>query len=274
MAHGFAALAVNRPHEALEALSRVDPHSWTVRTPSYYWRDLTAAHHVLGQHEEELREARRAREHLPQVLEMLEYEIRALAAMGRLEVLRERLGEVTTFGSEAVGRVMRRIALELRAHGQPDAARDVLARAVAWYESRPPDEAATGGHRYDLAWVLHDAERWDEALVLIEQLIGEDPENIDYLGSLGTLSAREGRQDDARRIDRQLAQLERPYLQGINTLWRGIIAAQLGESERAVTLLRQAHSEGAQFGVGTHREPTLDPLRGYQPFEDFMTPKG
>jgi hypothetical protein len=61
---------------------------------------------------------------------------------------------------------------------------------------------------------------------------------------------------------------------GEHTYYRAGIAANLGERERAVELLRDAFAQGQYFGYSLHNSLALEPLRGYPPFEELIRPKG
>ncbi|UCC74138.1 MAG: hypothetical protein JSV86_06145, partial [Gemmatimonadota bacterium] len=273
----LSALRVNRPREAVEVLERIDPERGAMRGWVPYWSVLTAAHHVLGDHRRELEMARRGRRQYPDLLSTLSYEVEALAALGRVAELSERLDESFTLPPQSgwtPAGVMRRAAIELRAHGHPEAAREVLERAIAWYRARPSDEAATRGRRYGLARALYLAEQWGEAQSLFEGLAAERPESLNYKGYLGVLAARRGEREGALRIEAQLRRLDRPYLFGDHTYWRACIAALLGERERALSLLRDAFAQGVSYGAYLHAEYDLEPLRDHQPFQELLRPKG
>jgi len=144
--------------------------------------------------------------------------------------------------------------------------------------SEGQEEAETVGHRWVLAKVLYTAERWEEARMLFENLHSEIPENLDYLGFLGTLAARRGDRDEALRISDLLENDKRPYSFGLHAFYRANIAALLGEKELAVKLLQEAHTQGIRFiFFHCHSEPNvmdLEPLHDYPPFQEFMRPKG
>ena len=59
-----------------------------------------------------------------------------------------------------------------------------------------------------------------------------------------------------------------------NDVWRACIASLLGEKERAVALLKEAFSQGLDYGVYIHRDINLEPLWDYQPFKELLRPKG
>jgi hypothetical protein len=97
---------------------------------------------------------------------------------------------------------------------------------------------------------------------------------LNALGASGTTAARRGDADAARAISRELGELELPYLNGINTLWRARIVALLGENDEAVEFLRRAFAEGLRYSIFLHRDMDLEVLRGYAPFDELMRPKG
>jgi hypothetical protein len=88
------------------------------------------------------------------------------------------------------------------------------------------------------------------------------------------LAARRGDREGATRIFEELGKIERPYLFGNHLYWRACIAALLGEKERAVALLKEAFSQGLDYGVYLRQEIDLEPLWDYPPFKDLLRPKG
>ena len=52
--------------------------------------------------------------------------------------------------------------------------------------------------------------------------------------------------------------------------WRAEMAAVVGDRRRAVALLRDAHGEGLFYSIWLHTGPTLDSLRGFGQFEEFV----
>ncbi|MEJ2541610.1 MAG: hypothetical protein P8188_16880 [Gemmatimonadota bacterium] len=75
-------------------------------------------------------------------------------------------------------------------------------------------------------------------------------------GRLGTLAARRGEEARARAAEARLAAIDGPYLFGAPYLWRGGIAAPLGERERALARLGVGFSR-ANFGPWVHLDPDL-----------------
>jgi len=146
---------LNRPREAIAAFLTIDTTrvllGWTL-----YWEELTGARHVLGEHSEELEDARRGRARNPDSLQVLFCEARALAALGNIVEVQELLAGAVNLQPEGLwspGGVLRTVSLELKIHGYPEAAKEVIVRAVDWYESLPA--AQKHALRFNLAETYH-----------------------------------------------------------------------------------------------------------------------
>jgi tetratricopeptide (TPR) repeat protein len=113
-----------------------------------------------------------------------------------------------------------------------------------------------------------------EALALYQELHDESPQNFTYLGRLGTIAARSGDRDEASRIDQELAAMDGPYVFGRALRWRALIAAVLGDADRAVGLLQQSYEAGGSYGLWIHRDPDLAVIAGHPGFEELRRPKG
>jgi serine/threonine protein kinase/tetratricopeptide (TPR) repeat protein len=271
---GLEACSSNRPRECIEALSTIDPEAPWWRGWPFYWNVLTSAYHMLGEHERELDAALKGRKQYPSFLGTLNCEIRALAALGRIEEVKKCLDESLSFPlqSSTPGASMRIAAEELRAHGHADAALSILDRAIQWYRARPPEEAHK--LREGLASTLYDAHRWEEARTLYETLARESPEDMDLQGTLGLLAARQGDREKAIKISEWLLNLKKPYLLGGPTYTRACIAAVLGERDQAAALLRDSFLQGVRMNVSLHTDPDFESLWDYPPFQELMKPKG
>jgi len=269
----YNANRINRPREAVEILEKHDPD--TVRRWVRFWYYWTTAHHMLGDHKQELKQARRGRKYHPEKLEALGYELRALAALGRIEEVNKLIDESLTLPPQQTnpGQYMLSAGRELRAHGYQQESLQVLERAFKWFESRPKEESETWEHRYTLGQVLYEAERWEEAQDIFETLHEEVPDSIDSLGYLGCLAARKDDKEEALRISNLLENIKRPYIFGQHTFYRARIAALLGEKESAVRLIREALAQGLSY-TALHPVMDLEPLQDYPPFQELIKPKG
>jgi tetratricopeptide (TPR) repeat protein len=271
----WAAIRTNRPGAALEFLGRIPPPEVAAQdqwTP--YWNPLTTAHHLLGDHDSELREVRRYREAAPDDIRGVAGEVRALGALGRVEELRSILEEakdLRTVGGTTPGLAMRLAGLELMAHGHLEAGAEFFDAALDWYRER---EAAGEDHREYMAWALYYLGRHSEIEPYVRSLHEEDPEVVNYLGWLGIVAARTGERTEAHRISAELEAWDDPLDFGWSTYWRADIAAILGDAEGAIRLLREAYDQG--YAWSTHWEADIDllSLQGIPDFEAFMRPKG
>jgi tetratricopeptide (TPR) repeat protein len=272
-----ALLSANRPHEALRSIEEVHSRFMAVAGEWYRtWELYTEILHVLGEHERELELAREAREIARGPLFGMLFEGIALATLGRLEELEVVVGEILLAAPQSVmnnGTALLDIAEELRAHGDRSASLEIVDRALEWYEEQTDEFKTTTSGRSLFGRLLYQRERWDEAAAVFTALGADSTDLVDALGFQGTIAARQGDVESARRFASELAALELP-LRGRNTAWRAEIAALLGERDEAVGLLQRAFSEGVGYGIWIHRDMDLESLRDYAPYQEMMEPKG
>jgi serine/threonine-protein kinase len=280
---GAAAKAVNRPREAAAAFAELGPDRGLFKGWYVYWCDYTEALHLLGDHGRELQQAEEGRRRFSDHLGMLACEVRALAALGRVDDVRERLTESLNLPPQP-GWTPADVALlasrELRAHGHADAAREELARAIVWYESRPAAEQLSDPVRRRLGASYYEAGRLDDARKVFLGLaaLRADPADLDRLtemvGYLGAIAARQGNRREALRIDGTLKAMAQPYLFGRHTLWRARIHALLGDRDQAVDLLRTTFWQAIPQESTPHTDLAFETLRDYPPFAELVKPKG
>jgi serine/threonine protein kinase/tetratricopeptide (TPR) repeat protein len=132
----------------------------------------------------------------------------------------------------------------------------------------------SGDHQYSIAQVLYLDEQWAEAQQYFEQLYREYPDNQDYLGYTGVVAARLGDREKANTVLEKFYSKDEPYLFGSHLHWCARIAAVLGEHQRAVDLLREAYGQGWGYGMYELLEMDFKSLRNYQPYIELMRPKG
>ncbi len=276
---GVVALMSNRPGEARAAMETLDPEHGFVRGWISFSYHYASALHYLGEHQAELAQAEAARRGSPHSLGALGVELRARAGLGDVAAVRRLTDESVGLPAEWLdtpGTTMQLGALELAAHGQPAAAAELAARALAWHRALPPADAAA--RREDLGRSLLDAGELAEAGRVFTELAREAPAQIEYRGFLGVLAARRGDAAAAGEADRWLAALDRPYLFGEAYYWRAAIAAWSGRPDEALDLLRRAYAHGRPYhwlaDQHLHVDPLLQPLRGEAGFVELLAPKG
>ena len=268
------AVALNRPQEAIEAMQTIDTSRVLIGWIQY-WEYLTAARHMLGEHDEELNEALMARAQYPDSLGAIFTESRARAALGDTEGVQNLLDASINLSAQprwTVGGLLRATGAELIAHGEADAGLETLAQAVTWYQTQPSGEKER--LRFSLALTLLSANRVDEAIELLELLEQEDPNRSFVLGALGVARALQGDRANAERISAQLEVTKVPYSFGRTSLWQAHIAATMGNKDQAMVFLRRAFSEGIRMGDWIHRESTFRPLLDHPPFQALLQPIG
>ena len=276
------AIGYNRPKEALSLLLPADSlHGEPSRLASY-WAMVESGQHMVGDFDGELSSGRLVRHRFPHDPRYLHYEVRALAALGRLRELDAVLVEsleyrsIPGWGPPGL-RAHITASDELRAHGRDSASRAVLERAVAYY--LPSRSAAFAGtrHPFDLARALYQLGRLDEARRIVDRLANDAGPRILTEFELRTLTgyvaAAQRDSVTVHEIDRWLREMTDPYIHGANTEARARLAALLGRREEAVRLLRDANAEGQGFAVGYHAQFEFATLRGFEPFEEWLRPK-
>jgi tetratricopeptide (TPR) repeat protein len=271
-------MAANRPHSAIRDLTGIPPEELYRLMGGADWRpanNLTNAQHVVGGFSTQLQVAREAEARYPDVLDFRAQEAAALVALGRVPDLEPVLGAATGVatrpGTATQVEMKCLVVEELRAHGYQEASERLAAQALAecQSESRPASAQA----RFSKALLLSHLGRAEEALAIYRKLAAEDQQDVGPKWAAGALLARLGRVDEARRIETELATTSFPHLCGENSYGRACIAAQLGERDRAVTLLGKAFEQGWYFSNGMHRELFLEPLHGYPSYEALLKAK-
>ncbi len=297
---------LNRPREAREVLTRLDPEAGELKGWIYYWMELAASLHLMGDHRRELEAAHRCRRLHPDDPAAALLEARAHAALGHTDDVHRVVDEVLALPGRRgpdPGAVMREAALELNAHTAPPAGGPLLERAVAWYQgevtrrSRLPsgggDERRTGDGedglrlRRERARTLYHAGRLDESGALFTELAEAGEEGVRPVGHhhghlqghldagyLALIAARRGRTEEAEGWCARLRSLDGPFLYGAQWFWLAAAAAVADRAEEAVALLRRAFAEGLPHELFVHSDPHLLRLRGNPAFDALLRPRG
>jgi TolB-like protein len=267
------ALRLNRPGETVELL-RGEPEDSPYRARWLPFHVVMAdGWYVLGKHRQELKAAREGRSYFPGHPNPIAIEARALAALGRPAPAESRVDELLMLS--AIGDVaywIIRIGDALAAHGHGEAAGRVYARAVHWLEER--EFSADPPLQRSYAEALRRTVRLAEAARHAEALHTRNPGARTAHALVGIVAAQRGDRSLAERIEAELAAREDPYDRGANTYNRARIRAQLGDLDRAVELLRQAHAEGQPIAASIRMDPDLEPLRAYPAFRELVRPRG
>jgi len=262
------ALRAGEPRVAVDACSAIRLRGRFVRHPASIVRCrlIASAYHVLGEHDRELEQVRAVAAAIPNPVAVLQLEIGALAAAGRLEEVETVLdrGICVPAALPLLGALMVEAAFELRAHGQRRSSIEMASRASAWVERQGPDTVSGG--------VLRDAMciggRWLEARELFERDCAEG--DLQAMGAVGWMSVRIGDRARAEEVDRLLQEVDRPYLYGEPLVQRACIQAHRGFLGRAMELLGEAFAAGMPHDLRLHRDLGLEPLWDVPRFQEVI----
>jgi tetratricopeptide (TPR) repeat protein len=250
----------------------------------------------MGDYRTELKDALEGRRRHPDELTVLAAEVRALAAQGRLADIRERLTEAPSLPPQpgwSPADIGLLAAFELAAHDHRADAPTSSQWAVRWLEGRPAAEGRTVANRFRLAIAHYLSGELPETRRILEGLVsgktvvaadsaslrwfsaitGDMPDHLTFLGFLGVVAAREGKRDDALRIERELQAANPHYLYGRHTMWRARIRAVIGDRDTAVALVQEAFAQGYARGGVMHLYPSLASLRNDAEYQELLKPK-
>jgi len=256
---------LDRPQELLDVLSRFDPNTgWLETSRRRYWSLTLWAHHRMGNYGREL-EVVRSLQGSPNNTGRWLYsvEIRALVALQRdAEVIEE--FELLMASDNVSGPAG--IRGELMAHGYTELGNRAAARVVEILDGTPARDRDDDWKFLRASFLLN--EHVEEARAQLEEILPESPRYLDALGYLGELAAKRGEREEALRISEALEEIGQASLR---YEYQAIIAAELGERERAVSLLRLNESPPRGY---MHRETGFPTLLDYAPFQELERPRG
>jgi len=132
------------------------------------------------------------------------------------------------------------------------------------------------------AGAYYIAERYDDALILYQELSKTQGNNWYSLSRIGIIYAKTNNRVGAEVVIKDLKNINAPITLGRYKYAIAQIYAALNEKELATEYLKQAFNEGLGFrgtylpyiGYYYDFDPELIPLHGYPPYEEFVKPKG
>lgn len=256
------AMGTMRYHEAIDEYHQLNRNGW-INEWEYFWNGEVGAHHHAGDYEGELREARAALAQHPRSAGLCSLQIRPLAALGREAAIDSVITYCVSLSSGlstvALGLSAGR---ELYAHLYREAARRVLARARRDALAANPQRTAA------LAQIGMYSGDWKPMFDASAQRIARDTTDYRSYGQHGVAAAHLGDTAAAGAMARHIASLRLRSGNGQPELWRGFIAAAVGDRGSAAELLREAVEKGTSPTWFFHYNAVyLEPLRGYAPFE-------
>ncbi len=276
----IAAEQTNRPHESLEILRRFDPRKLqlTGTRLGVYLDWLSAAYHALGDYRSALAVAREGLRDVPGYLHLENDEAWALAALGDTAAADSlaRGWLARSAGDHAFpGQQVECLALELRAHGRPQAAGRLMVASDRWFTSHGFDP--TGIHdqipclweHFSPAYYLGEWARVRTGYRRRLAQHGDGGEDLMTRAALGAVAIRLGDSAEAERMDQWLA---RQPSHGAASRARARLALLRGDRDAAIQLLRRAYDEGRR--APDHIDPDLEPLRSDSAYQELYRPRG
>ncbi len=285
---------MNRPGEALRVLQGLNPEHGELRGWRAYWREMAYTKFMQGDYRGALEAVRETQSRYADDDALLTAEIRSLAALGYRDSVVARLTAVDARpgrSREQVGALYRIAAAEFVLQDRAEDARSLVARSAAWYRTN-----AQSTNRAGYARSLRMLGENDSALrvvraitdtssagtsTLIDIGIGDADESRVLMRDFGVLAAMRGDTVEASRWEQRIVaqQYALPdWSRG--TRWAGLqldraaIAAQRGEIDRAIALLREALGRGLAYWPGLRSDPDLLPLRDAPAWRELLRPAG
>lgn len=170
--------------------------------------------------------------------------------------------------------------LDLHA-GRPEGARRWLDRAQRTLADTPREGPAADAVASVSIWLHETGGRLDEALRVLETAERKTPGHVNGVGARAVLLTALGRSAEAAELVKKLEAWDPRNSRGLPAYWRARLASRAGDKARAVELLRAAVARGLWFGdfqSSTSEygriEPEFAALRGYEPYEQLLKPKG
>lgn len=274
------AVAQFRPRRALEALRQVDFRTGRFRMPwaaSHYFALSTEAYHQLGDHSRELQHARLARALHPEHRDMMYFEARALAALGREREVDSLLTVIERLSVAPNGLpipiVVLFVASELEQHGQHAAATRVLERIAAWMSTRRHEEES--GTSAAVAEALYLAGRHAAAAPLLDAILRDAREDPLAIALTAVNAERLGQVTTADSLRQRLATMQLSYDRGHLAYARAQLAAQRGDTAVALDLLESALRKWIPtMGRSVHNDLLLAPLWKSDRLQSLVRPRG
>ncbi len=297
----YRLLGANRLHEYLALEMSSDSYLPRRLRGRRDWTGEAIAHHLLGNHREELESARALRRERPSDLHGLAIEAIALASLDSLPAVAARVEEAFSLpidhsvwldpcDCKTVGTFLTSLASELEVHGHVSAARSLYERALVWYRG-PGPAIPDWERRRRIAVLLFALERWDEMSPVVDSIskfrVMPDDQlamyaTLEAMAWRGMLAAGRGDRAGAERALSELARRERVVTSNGNErrdmtvlFLEANVDGSLGKQEAAVARLRLALPSIGEPGhwIAAHRWAAFRSLRGYRPFEELMKPK-
>jgi len=269
------AYKANRPYFTIEKMKTLEHDK--IHFPGWSYEVLAQAYHMTGEHEKELQTAAEGRKKHPELFASYWNELKALAALGRIEDINNLVTESLNMPTSndwtpaTPGWLMLITAQELIAHGYNSAGKDIILKSIVWYNNNYKDEFSE-----ELGAAYYIAGQWDKSEEIFSALLEKKSERIELWGYLGIIAAHRGDTVQIEKCRNHINDLYNKYNFGKEAYWKSRIAAVSGDKEMAVQLLCTSFSQGLHmwgYDIPAYEAVEYESLRDYKPFQDLIKPK-
>jgi tetratricopeptide (TPR) repeat protein len=248
------AVEANRPRDALNILSRLDPSRGLLLVVPWYWSWKCAALHELGDYEGQREVVEQGLRQFPDNPALLLHLGRALGALGREKDVLALMDRAPTMPPSSALHlaVLQRDAMalewsrELTAHGNQRGGARIAALVDSRLEHAGVDTATRAVRLRAMALEL--TEHWSEARTLFAYLAARDPGDVSSRGHLAVADVHLGLRAEADRIDHELGSMPASDLHGLTSVWRARTAAARGDQSASAAFAAKAIQEGYMRG--------------------------
>jgi DNA-binding SARP family transcriptional activator len=282
--HAGAAIGINRPRAARDALLRIDPTQGWMRNYVDYWYTRCAAQHMLGDYDAELADSEIGARQYPGSFVVISCRLRALAARGRsaeIDSVSDAAAGIAQHETWDLGSPYSITAAEADWHGYPEIAARARKRTVDWVKSLPPEKLENDPRIFGPTWLLFNAGAWPELRERVRTFRPRHPDDSFWTTFDGIVAAHYGDTVTANFADSVLQVIAKPggdarygrmYLP-IALFHRAEIAALRGDRDRAITLLTDAFANKLRYVIYTHADPAFLSVRNDPRYKRLMAPR-
>lgn len=260
-----------RFEEAVAVFEQIDrKHGWMYKWYRF-WQTFVEALNRFD-HSYELEIAREARQALPNEFMTLYLEVRALGGLRRWTEFSQVLAEMRTFPDKdhRLGNSLHVLGMALWTEGDTARGRILAEEAVAWFRALPAAQRELFAIRQQFSSALLNSDRYDEARIMAEGLLAEQPSEYRALHVLGVAHARLGNRARAEEVISQLVSATDSL--SWNYIWAAGVAAVLEDRDRAVSYLKEYENRSHSIILRRHMFKDFDGMANYPPYLAITEP--
>ena len=272
-----SARRLGRADEAVRVLRALGPERGELRGWEPYWRELTIALQMLGDHTGAREAAREAMRRYPDRPGPALALARALGALGDVAALDTLVAARGASSPALAAALVEAAAIECSARALPCGATLGARTSAAWAALDGAQRTPSSRWRHARWLVATGAARAAaDTLEALAPVLGDTPDRIGLSAVAATMT---GDAPDAARALARLRALDaarspaaRALAYGDVPFWEAAVAAARGDAPATVAALRSAHARGYGRDATTWSDPLFARVRGDAAFDAFTRP--